>query len=111
MVSHSRATSRPPSGADGPAPSDPEDPTGESAVAEASIEQQVREIICEKLSVNADQVTPETSFVNDIGADSLDLVELIMEFEDKFGMQIPDDKAEQILTVGDAITYIEENKG
>jgi len=79
-------------------------------VADATIEQAVRNIICEKLSVKPDQVTPETSFVNDIGADSLDLVELIMELEDKFGMQIPDDEAEKILTVGDAIRYIESHK-
>jgi acyl carrier protein len=79
-------------------------------VADATIEQAVRDIICEKLSVKPEQVTPETSFVNDIGADSLDLVELIMEFEDKFAMQIPDDEAEKILTVGDAIRYIESHK-
>ena len=79
-------------------------------MADATIEQAVRNIICEKLSVKPDQVTPETSFVNDIGADSLDLVELIMELEDKFGMQIPDDEAEKILTVGDAIRYIESHK-
>ncbi len=75
-----------------------------------SIEESVREIICDKLSVKPEQVLSETSFVNDIGADSLDLVELIMEFEDKFGMQIPDDEAEKILTVGDAIQYIEAHK-
>ena len=73
-------------------------------------EQLVKEIICEKLSVKPEQVTPETSFVNDLGADSLDTVELVMEFEDKFGMQIPDEEAEQIQTVGDAIKYIEEHK-
>ncbi len=75
-----------------------------------SIEASVREIICDKLSVKPEQVLPETSFVNDIGADSLDLVELIMEFEDKFDMQIPDDEAEKILTVGNAIQYIEAHK-
>jgi acyl carrier protein len=80
------------------------------ADANTSIEEQVRAIICEKLSVKPEQVARETSFVNDIGADSLDLVELIMEFEDKFGMQIPDEEAEKILTVGDAITYIEGHK-
>jgi acyl carrier protein len=79
-------------------------------VADQSTEEQVRDIICEKLSVKPDQVSPETSFVNDIGADSLDLVELIMELEDKFDMQIPDEEAEKILTVGDAIKYIEEHQ-
>jgi acyl carrier protein len=70
------------------------------------VEQKVREIICEKLSVKPEQVTPATSFVNDLGADSLDTVELVMEFEDKFDMQIPDEEAEKIQTVGEAIKYI-----
>ena len=77
----------------------------------AQIEEQVKEIICEKLSVKPEQITPETSFVNDLGADSLDQVELVMEFEDKFGMQIPDEEAEKIQTVGDAIRYIQEHLG
>ena len=76
----------------------------------AEIEQQVREIICDKLSVKPEQVTPATSFVNDVGADSLDIVELVMEFEDKFGMQIPDEEAEKLQTVGDAVKYIEEHQ-
>lgn len=75
------------------------------------IEEQVRKIICDKLSVKPEQVTPATSFVNDLGADSLDTVELVMEFEDKFGMQIPDEQAEKIQTVGDAIAYIVEHQG
>lgn len=75
----------------------------------AQIEAQVKGIICEKLSVKAEQITPQTSFVNDLGADSLDQVELVMEFEDKFDMQIPDEEAEKIQTVGDAIRYIEEH--
>jgi len=77
----------------------------------AQSEEQVKEIICEKLSVKPEQITPETSFVNDLGADSLDQVELVMEFEDKFGMQIPDEEAEKIQTVGDAIRYIQEHLG
>ena len=75
------------------------------------IEEKVRQIICEKLSVKPEQVTPATSFVNDLGADSLDTVELVMEFEDKFGMQIPDEEAEKIQTVGDAIKYIADHQG
>ena len=67
----------------------------------------VQAIIAEKLSVDAAEVTPEKSFTNDLGADSLDTVELIMEFEKEFGIQIPDEEAEKIATVGDAIKYIE----
>jgi acyl carrier protein len=66
-------------------------------------------IIVDKLGVDESEVTPEASFTNDLGADSLDTVELIMEFEKEFNMAIPDDQAEKIGTVGDAITYIEEN--
>ena len=66
-------------------------------------------IIVDKLGVDEAEVTPEASFTNDLGADSLDTVELIMEFEKEFNMAIPDDQAEKIGTVGDAISYIEEN--
>jgi acyl carrier protein len=66
-------------------------------------------IIVDKLGVDEAEVTAEASFTNDLGADSLDTVELIMEFEKEFNMAIPDDQAEKIGTVGDAITYIEEN--
>jgi len=66
-------------------------------------------IIVDKLGVDESEVTPEASFTNDLGADSLDTVELIMEFEKEFNMAIPDDQAEKIGTVGDAIAYIEEN--
>jgi acyl carrier protein len=66
-------------------------------------------IIVDKLGVDEAEVTAEASFTNDLGADSLDTVELIMEFEKEFNMTIPDDQAEKIGTVGDAITYIEEN--
>ncbi|MCI5561192.1 MAG: acyl carrier protein [Phocaeicola sp.] len=70
----------------------------------------VEKIIVDKLGVDAAEVKPEASFTNDLGADSLDLVELIMEFEKEFGISIPDDQSEKIKTVGDAIAYIEENK-
>jgi acyl carrier protein len=69
----------------------------------------VKAIIVDKLGVDESEVTPEASFTNDLGADSLDTVELIMEFEKEFDMAIPDDQAEKIGTVGDAITYIEQN--
>ena len=75
----------------------------------SEIESKVKEIIVDKLGVEEENVTPEASFTNDLGADSLDTVELIMEFENEFGINIPDDKAETIQTVGDAIKYIEEN--
>ena len=75
----------------------------------AEIIDRVQSIIAEKLSVNAADVTPEKSFTNDLGADSLDTVELIMEFEKEFGISIPDDQAEKISTVGDAIEYIKAN--
>jgi acyl carrier protein len=79
-------------------------------VADAALEDQVRDIICDKLSVKPEQITPETSFINDLGADSLDIVELVMELEDKFEIQIPDEEAEKIQTVGDAVAYIEANR-
>lgn len=75
----------------------------------AEIIDKVQAIIAEKLSVDAADVTPEKSFTNDLGADSLDTVELIMEFEKVFGIQIPDEEAEKIATVGDAIAYIEKS--
>ncbi len=67
----------------------------------------VKAIIVDKLGVEETEVTPEASFTNDLGADSLDTVELIMEFEKEFGISIPDDKAEKITTVGEAIAHIE----
>ncbi len=75
----------------------------------SEIAAQVKNIIVDKLGVDAEEVTPEKSFTNDLGADSLDTVELIMEFEKEFGFSIPDDQAEKISTVGDAIAYIENN--
>lgn len=77
----------------------------------SEIAQRVQEIIVDKLSVEPDEVKPEANFANDLGADSLDTVELIMEFEKVFKISIPDDQAEKIATVGDAIAYIEENIG
>ncbi|MHC4181971.1 MAG: acyl carrier protein [Planctomycetota bacterium] len=76
---------------------------------ELGIEERVKEIITKQMGANKDQIAFETSFVNDLGADSLDTVELVMEFEDAFDMNIPDDDAEKIQTVGDAIKYIKEN--
>ena len=75
----------------------------------SEIESKVKAIIVDKLGVDEAEVKPEASFTNDLGADSLDTVELIMEFEKEFGISISDDKAETIQTVGDAIKYIEEN--
>ncbi|MDR2139988.1 MAG: acyl carrier protein [Tannerella sp.] len=75
----------------------------------SEIASRVRAIIVDKLSVEESEVTNEASFTNDLGADSLDTVELIMEFEKEFGISIPDDQAEKISSVGDAIAYIEAN--
>ena len=73
----------------------------------SEVAEKVKAIIVDKLGVEASEVTPEASFTNDLGADSLDTVELIMEFEMEFGISIPDDQAEKIATVGDAISYVE----
>lgn len=75
----------------------------------ASVQDRVFEIITEQMGVSREQVTLETSFVNDLGADSLDQVELVMELEEEFDITIPDEDAEQIQTVGQAIKYIEEH--
>jgi acyl carrier protein len=74
-----------------------------------SIEAKVKEIITNELGVEADKVTAEASFVEDLGADSLDTVELVMAFEEEFGVDIPDEDAEQMRTVGDAIKYLQAN--
>lgn len=73
------------------------------------IEKRVKEIIVEQLGVNESEVTPEAKFVDDLGADSLDLVELVMALEEEYNMEISDEDAEKILTVGDAIRYIREH--
>ncbi len=75
----------------------------------ANVAETVTKIIIDKLGVDESEVTPEASFTTDLGADSLDTVELIMEFEKEFNINIPDDEAERIALVGDAITYIEDN--
>ena len=74
----------------------------------ASVSERVIDIVAEQLGVDKEKVKPETSFVNDLGADSLDTVELVMELEEEFDINIPDDAAEKISTVGEAIDYIEK---
>ncbi|MEE2899812.1 MAG: acyl carrier protein [Gemmatimonadota bacterium] len=74
------------------------------------IEARVREIIINELGLEPEKVTDDASFVEDLGADSLDTVELVMAFEEEFGLDIPDEDAEQMRTVGDAIKYLSENK-
>ena len=76
----------------------------------SEIESKVKDIIVDKLGVDAAEVSAEKSFTGDLGADSLDTVELIMEFEKEFGLSIPDDEAEKIATVGDAVAYIEAHQ-
>ncbi|HJQ17270.1 MAG TPA: acyl carrier protein [Allosphingosinicella sp.] len=73
--------------------------------------ERVKKIVVEHLGVEAEKVSEEASFIDDLGADSLDIVELVMAFEEEFGVEIPDDAAEKITTVKDAIDYIEANKG
>jgi acyl carrier protein len=75
----------------------------------ASVKDKVIEIVCEQLGQSKDKVNENTSFITDLGADSLDTVELVMELEDEFDLSIPDEEAEKIKTVGDAIRYIETN--
>ena len=78
-------------------------------MANTEIETKVYEIVSKQLGVAKEKISRESSFVNDLGADSLDTVELVMEIEDKFDLSIPDDAAEKIQTVGDAIKYVESN--
>jgi acyl carrier protein len=75
-----------------------------------STEDRVKTIVVDHLGVEASEVKPEASFIDDLGADSLDIVELVMAFEEEFGVEIPDDAAEKITTVGDAIKYISEHQ-
>jgi acyl carrier protein len=83
-------------------------PTEQNFMAEKSIEEKVKDIIVEQLGVNPEQVTPQASFIEDLGADSLDIVELVMAFEEEFSVEVPDEDAEKLQTVGDVVKYIEE---
>ena len=78
-------------------------------MSDKSIEEKVKDIIVEQLGVNPEQVTPQASFIEDLGADSLDTVELVMAFEEEFGIEIPDEDAEKITRVKEAIEYIESH--
>lgn len=80
-------------------------------MTEQEIETKVIKIVSEQMSVDKETITRDTSFTNDLNADSLDTVEMVMALEEEFEIQIPDDQAEKILTVGDAITYIMKNQG
>ena len=80
-------------------------------MSDKSTEDRVKDIIVDQLGVNADQVNPEAKFVEDLGADSLDTVELVMAFEEEFDVEVPDEEAEKLQSVGDVITYINNAKG
>ena len=77
----------------------------------SDIADRVKKIVIEHLGVDAEKVTENASFIDDLGSDSLDVVELVMAFEEEFGVEIPDDAAETILTVGDAVKFLEKNAG
>jgi len=79
-------------------------------MAEKTIEQRVKDIIVEQLGVNPDQVSPDAKFIEDLGADSLDTVELVMALEEEFGDEIPDEQAEKLQSVGDVVKYIEDSQ-
>ena len=76
-------------------------------VTQTTIEERVKKIVCDQMGTTPDKITRETSFINDLGADSLDTVELVMEFEDEFEISIPDEEAEKIQTIGSAVDFIE----
>ena len=78
-------------------------------MSEKSIEDKVRDIIVDQLGVNAEQVVKEARFIEDLGADSLNTVELVMAFEEEFSIEVPDEEAEKLQTVGDVVTYVEEH--
>ena len=78
-------------------------------MSEKSIEDKVRDIIVDQLGVNAEQVVKEARFIEDLGADSLDTVELVMAFEEEFSIEVPDEEAEKLQTVGDVVPYVEEH--
>ncbi len=78
-------------------------------MSDKSIEDKVRDIIVDQLGVNADQVTKEARFIEDLGADSLDTVELVMAFEEEFSIEVPDEEAEKLQAVGDVVAYVEEH--
>jgi acyl carrier protein len=79
-------------------------------MATTSVEQKVKSIIAEQLGVGEDEIKPESSFIEDLGADSLDIVELVMAMEEEFEVEIPDEEAEHIKTVGDAVNYVNTHK-
>ena len=81
---------------------------GEASIAMSDTAERVKKIVIEHLNVDAEKVTDTASFIEDLGADSLDTVELVMAFEEEFGIEIPDDAAESIVTVGDAVKYIDK---
>lgn len=79
-------------------------------MADADIEEKVKSIIVDQLGVTEDQVTPEAKFIEDLGADSLDTVELVMAFEDEFDISVPDDEAEKLTSVGEVLSYIDTKR-
>jgi len=79
-------------------------------MAGSDVEAKVREIVCEQLGVTPEEVSPGAAFIEDLGADSLDIVELVMALEEEFGIEVPDGDAEKLLTVGDVVKYIEDKQ-